>query len=43
MVAVAHDEFANMSREEYQALGKDTHVLYDIKHVLPADRVDGRL
>ena len=43
VIAVAHEEFANISREQYEALGKDTYVLYDIKHVLPADWVDGRL
>jgi len=43
VIAVAHEEFANISRGQYEALGKDTYVLYDIKHVLPADWVDGRL
>jgi UDP-N-acetyl-D-galactosamine dehydrogenase len=43
VIAVAHREFAAMSGTEVRGLGKPTHVLYDIKHVLPADQVDGRL
>jgi len=26
-----------------RALGKKNHVLYDIKYILPAEKVDGRL
>ena len=29
--------------EAIRALGKEQHVLYDIKYLLPADQVDGRL
>ncbi len=43
VIAVAHDEFAAMSAKQIRRLGKDQHVLYDIKDVLPADQVDGRL
>ncbi len=43
VIAVAHDEFAAMSAEQIRRLGKDQHILYDIKDVLPADQVDGRL
>jgi UDP-N-acetyl-D-galactosamine dehydrogenase len=43
VVAVAHKEFCAMEPAEIRALGKPNHVLYDIKHVLPANTVDGRL
>ncbi|MEN8260634.1 MAG: Vi polysaccharide biosynthesis UDP-N-acetylglucosamine C-6 dehydrogenase TviB [Pseudomonadota bacterium] len=43
IVAVAHQQFLTMGSERIHAFGKDSHVLYDIKCVLPADRVDGRL
>jgi hypothetical protein len=32
-----------MSPADFRALGKDMHVLYDIKNVLPGNQVDGRL
>ena len=43
VLAVAHDEFATMGPDQIRALGRPGHVLYDIKHVLDADMVDGRL
>lgn len=43
IVAVAHDEFRALGVDGIQAFRKDTSVLYDIKYVLPADAVDGRL
>ena len=43
VIAVAHEEFAALSGADIRALGKPVHVLYDIKNVLPADQVDGRL
>lgn len=43
VIAVAHKEFAAMSGEQIRRFGKDRHILYDIKDVLPADQVDGRL
>jgi UDP-N-acetyl-D-galactosamine dehydrogenase len=43
MIAVAHREFCKLQATAIRALGKDTHVLYDIKNVLPAADVDGRL
>jgi UDP-N-acetyl-D-galactosamine dehydrogenase len=43
VIAVAHREFAAMRPEDLRALGKAEHVLYDIKNVMPADVVDGRL
>jgi len=43
ILAVAHDEFKEFSLEQIKAFGKDNHVLYDIKYLLKADEVDGRL
>jgi UDP-N-acetyl-D-galactosamine dehydrogenase len=43
VVAVAHDEFAALSAEQIRRYGKDKHILYDIKDVLPVGQVDGRL
>ena len=43
VLAVAHREFDALGEAGFHALGKDTHVLYDIKSVLPKDAVDGRL
>ncbi len=43
VLAVAHRQFIEMSIESIHALGAPGHVLYDIKSVLPANRVDSRL
>jgi UDP-N-acetyl-D-galactosamine dehydrogenase len=43
VLAVAHQQFLDMSPEAIHALGKVEHVVYDIKSVLPADQVDARL
>jgi UDP-N-acetyl-D-galactosamine dehydrogenase len=43
VVAVAHDQFRKLSAREIRAWGRRKHVLYDIKSVLPASDVDGRL
>lgn len=43
VLAVAHREFFELGATGFRKLGKDVHVLYDIKSVLPADAVDGRL
>ncbi len=43
LLAVAHDEFKQLSAQQIRAFGKDKHVLYDIKYLLKADEVDGRL
>lgn len=40
ILAVAHDEFRKIGSEALRALGRDLHVLYDLKHVFPADAVD---
>jgi len=43
LIAVAHQQFFDMAPETIHKLGKDPHVLYDLKNVLPASAVDGRL
>jgi len=43
VLAVAHEEFSIKNAEYFHALGKNKHVLYDVKYLLSADEVDGRL
>jgi len=43
VLAVAHDEFKELSIAEIRAFGKQNHVMYDVKYLLPAHEVDGRL
>ena len=43
ILAVSHNEFAQMGAEAIHKLGKENHVLYDIKYLLKTDEVDGRL
>ena len=43
IIAVAHHQFKAMGITAIRALGKKNHVLYDIKYILPAEDVDGRL
>lgn len=43
VLAVSHSEFKQMGAEKIRALGKSTHVLYDLKYVLDREAVDLRL
>jgi UDP-N-acetyl-D-galactosamine dehydrogenase len=43
LLAVAHNEFKELSVEKIKAFGKDNYVLYDIKYLLNSSEVDGRL
>jgi UDP-N-acetyl-D-galactosamine dehydrogenase len=43
ILAVGHNQFAQMGTEQIRALGKAQHVLYDLKYVLPKQDVDMRL
>jgi len=43
VLAVAHQEFAEMGLAEIRNLGREDHVLYDLKYILPADQSDLRL
>jgi UDP-N-acetyl-D-galactosamine dehydrogenase len=43
IVAVAHQEFAEMDMASIRNFGCQNHVLYDLKNILPADQSDLRL
>ncbi len=43
ILAVAHREFAQMGSAAMRAFCKPGGVLFDVKHTLPPDQVDGRL
>ena len=43
IVAVAHRQFKELGGEGIRAFGKRSHVLYDLKYLLPADHSDIRL
>ncbi|SEK47487.1 UDP-N-acetyl-D-galactosamine dehydrogenase [Colwellia chukchiensis] len=43
ILAVAHNEFKALGVDNIRALGKNNHVLYDLKYVLPKETVDMRL
>ena len=43
ILAVAHRQFQDMGTARIRALGKSSHVLFDVKGLLPADQVDDRL
>src|SRR5262249_25247104 len=43
VLAVAHRQFRELGAQGVRRLCRKNHVLYDIKHVLPAGEVDGRL
>jgi UDP-N-acetyl-D-galactosamine dehydrogenase len=43
ILAVAHDQFKAMTEQEIRSSGKNNHILYDLKYVLPATQSDLRL
>ncbi len=43
IVAVGHKQFADLGAQGIRALGKPSSILYDVKYILPADKVDARL
>lgn len=43
ILAVAHEQFKQMGATKIRALGKQSHVLYDLKYVLDAKEADIRL
>lgn len=43
VLAVAHREFQQLGAESIRKFGTDNSILYDVKHLLPKDAVDGRL
>jgi UDP-N-acetyl-D-galactosamine dehydrogenase len=43
IIAVAHDDFIKMGEERIRALGKNNHILYDLKYILSTEASDLRL
>lgn len=43
IIAVAHDQFKQMSVNDFEKLGKAQHVLYDLKYILDQEYSDIRL
>ncbi|HKJ76499.1 MAG TPA: Vi polysaccharide biosynthesis UDP-N-acetylglucosamine C-6 dehydrogenase TviB [Gammaproteobacteria bacterium] len=43
VLAVAHAEFRQLGWDRIREFGREAAVVYDVKHVLPAEKVDGRL
>jgi UDP-N-acetyl-D-galactosamine dehydrogenase len=43
IVAVGHQEFMKMGVQGIRALGREPHVLYDLKHILPQGKSELRL
>jgi UDP-N-acetyl-D-galactosamine dehydrogenase len=43
IIAVAHAQFRALGMEGIRAFGKPSSVIFDVKHILPRDAVDGRL
>jgi UDP-N-acetyl-D-galactosamine dehydrogenase len=43
IIAVGHDRFSELGAEGLRALCKPDGILYDVKYLLPAAAVDGRL
>jgi UDP-N-acetyl-D-galactosamine dehydrogenase len=43
VLAVSHQQFVEMGADAVHELGKENHVLYDIKYILKSNEVDGRL
>lgn len=43
VLTVAHEQFVQLGAEGIRALGKDAHVLYDLKYLLTAEQSDLRL
>ncbi|AFU98970.1 Vi polysaccharide biosynthesis UDP-N-acetylglucosamine C-6 dehydrogenase TviB [Simiduia agarivorans] len=43
IICVGHQQFRDMGAADIRKLGKSSSVLFDVKHILPKDEVDGRL
>ena len=43
ILAVSHQQFEKLGIDTIRSYGKPVHVLYDVKYLLPAAEVDGRL
>jgi len=43
LLCVGHNQFREMGASAIRDLGKPSHILYDVKHILEKENVDGRL
>lgn len=43
VIAVSHEQFKSMTRQDFDALAKEKYVLYDLKYVLEQSESDLRL
>jgi UDP-N-acetyl-D-galactosamine dehydrogenase len=43
IIAVAHHQFKALGAEGIRVFGKPASVIFDVKHILPREAVDGRL
>ena len=43
ILAVSHNAFSELGVDAIRKLGKQDHILYDIKSLFPKEQVDGRL
>ncbi|MGH9560881.1 MAG: UDP binding domain-containing protein, partial [Terracidiphilus sp.] len=43
VIAVAHRAFLDMGIRRIRSLGKQAHLLFDVKYMFPADQTDQRL
>lgn len=43
LLCVGHNQFREMGASSIRSLGKAAHILYDVKHILEKENVDGRL
>ena len=43
ILAVAHKEFCNMDIKDIRILGKEKHLIYDLKYIFSASETDLRL
>jgi UDP-N-acetyl-D-galactosamine dehydrogenase len=43
ILAVAHDQFKELSSDEIRSFGQETNVVYDLKYLLKPNESDGRI
>ncbi len=43
ILTVGHAQFKSMGAKAIRELGKENHILFDVKYILPKEAVDGRL
>lgn len=43
ILAVAHEQFSKLGASGIKAFCKESHVIFDVKYILPNAEIDGRL